>query len=84
MDEHQAGVDEVKCGGGERISADIVLAHLDDSNYALAVVIANAPDAIRGYEEIKLRRLTETQELVAQHLARFTTSTRRGELATPR
>ena len=61
-----------------------VLAHLDDSNHALAVVIANAPDAIRGYEEIKLRRLAETQELVAQHLARFTTSTQRGELATPR
>jgi indolepyruvate ferredoxin oxidoreductase len=61
-----------------------VLAYLDDSNHALAVVIANAPDAIRGYEEIKLRRLAETQELVAQHLARFTTSTQRGELATPR
>jgi indolepyruvate ferredoxin oxidoreductase len=61
-----------------------VLTHLDDSNHALAVVIANAPDAIRGYEDIKLRRLAETQELVAQHLARFPTSTRRGELATPR
>jgi indolepyruvate ferredoxin oxidoreductase len=61
-----------------------VLAHLDDSNQALAVVIANSPDAIRGYEEIKLRRLAETQELVAQHLARFTASTQRGELATPR
>jgi len=61
-----------------------VLAHLDDSNHALAVVIANAPDAIRGYEDIKLRRLAETQELVAQHLARFTTATQRGELATPR
>ena len=61
-----------------------VLAHLDDSNHALAVVIANAPDAIRGYEDIKLRRLAETQELVAQHLTRFTTSTPRGELATPR
>ena len=57
-----------------------VLAHLDDSNHALAVVIANAPDAIRGYEDIKLRRLAETQELVAQHLARFTTSTPRGSL----
>jgi indolepyruvate ferredoxin oxidoreductase len=60
------------------------LTHLDDSNHALAVVIANAPDAIRGYENIKLRRLVETQELVAQHLTRFTTSTQRGELATPR
>jgi indolepyruvate ferredoxin oxidoreductase len=51
-----------------------VLAHLNEDNHALAVVIANAPDAIRGYEEIKLRRIAETQELVAQHLARFTTA----------
>jgi indolepyruvate ferredoxin oxidoreductase len=61
-----------------------VLAHLDDRNHALAVVIANAPEAIRGYEEIKLRRLAETQELVAQHLARFTASVQREELATLR
>ena len=61
-----------------------VLAHLDDNNHALAVVIANAPEAIRGYEDIKLRCLAETKELVAQHLARFPTSTPRGELATPR
>jgi indolepyruvate ferredoxin oxidoreductase len=60
-----------------------VLAHLDDSNHALAVVIANAPEAFRGYEDIKLRRLVETQELVAQHLAHFTASTRHGELTTP-
>jgi indolepyruvate ferredoxin oxidoreductase len=61
-----------------------VLAHLDDSNHTLAVVIANAPEAIRGYEDIKLRRLAETRELVAQHLERFPTSTPHGELATPR
>ena len=40
-------------------------------NHALAVVIANAPEAIPGYEDIKLQRLTETRELVAQHLSRF-------------
>jgi indolepyruvate ferredoxin oxidoreductase len=67
-----------------RQSITQVLAHLNDSNHALAVVIANAPEAIRGYEDIKLRRLAETKELVAQHLARFATSTRVGELATPR
>jgi indolepyruvate ferredoxin oxidoreductase len=49
-----------------------VLAHLEPGNHALAVVIANAPDTIRGYEEIKLRHIAETKELVAQHLARFT------------
>ena len=61
-----------------------VVAHLTDSNHALAVVIANAPDTIRGYEELKLQRLDEARELVAQHLARFPTSTPRVELATPR
>ena len=52
-----------------------VLAHLNEGNHALAVVIANAPEAIRGYEAIKLRRIADTQELVAQHLARFATAT---------
>ncbi|MBM3225598.1 MAG: indolepyruvate ferredoxin oxidoreductase family protein, partial [Candidatus Tectomicrobia bacterium] len=51
-----------------------VLGHLDSGNHALAVVIANAPEAIRGYEDLKLRRIAETQELVAQHLARFAPS----------
>jgi indolepyruvate ferredoxin oxidoreductase len=53
-----------------------LLPHLEDSNHALAVVIANAPDGIRGYEDIKLRRIAETKDLVAQHLVRFTTPTR--------
>jgi len=56
-----------------------VLAHLNSSNHALAVVIANAPDAIRGYEDIKLRRLADTKALVSQHLARFTAATQ-GEI----
>jgi indolepyruvate ferredoxin oxidoreductase len=54
-----------------RDTIDTVLSHLDDQNHALAVVIANAPDAMRGYEEIKLSRVKETQELVAQHVERF-------------
>ncbi len=48
-----------------------LLSQLDPGNHALAVVIANAPEAIRGYEDIKLQRLAETRELVAQHLSRF-------------
>ena len=48
-----------------------LLSQLDPGNHALAVVIANAPEAIRGYEDIKLQRLAETKELVAQHLSRF-------------
>jgi len=60
-----------------------VLAHLNDSNHALAVVIANAPDAIRGYEDLKLRRLADTRELVSQHLARFTAATQGERQVTP-
>ncbi|MGE3535827.1 MAG: indolepyruvate ferredoxin oxidoreductase family protein [Candidatus Tectimicrobiota bacterium] len=55
-----------------------LLAHLTVPNHALAVVIANAPETLRGYEDLKLRRLTEMQELVAQHLARFS-ETAQGE-----
>lgn len=54
-----------------RQTIEQLLPRLDESNHALAVVIANAPDAIRGYEEIKLHRIAETKELVAQHLSRF-------------
>ena len=57
-----------------RQTIEAILPHLEDSNHALAVVIANAPDGIRGYEDIKLRRIAETKDLVAQHLRRFTSS----------
>jgi indolepyruvate ferredoxin oxidoreductase len=66
--------EERRLVGWYRQIIEQVLPHLDDSNHALAVMIAGSPDAIRGYEEIKLRRITETKEAVAQHLARFTTS----------
>jgi indolepyruvate ferredoxin oxidoreductase len=55
-----------------RQTIEALLPHLEDSNHALAVVIANAPDGIRGYEDIKLRRIAETKDQVAQHLQRFT------------
>jgi indolepyruvate ferredoxin oxidoreductase len=57
-----------------RQTIEQILPHLHDGNHTLAVVIANAPDAMRGYEDIKLRRVSGTKDLVAQHLARFTTS----------
>ena len=59
-----------------RQTIEQLLLHLEDSNHALAVVIASAPEAIRGYEDIKLRRIADTKALVAQHLARFTTVAR--------
>ena len=54
-----------------RDTVTTLLSQLDPGNHALAVVIANAPEAIRGYEDIKLQRVAETRELVAQHLSRF-------------
>jgi indolepyruvate ferredoxin oxidoreductase len=59
-----------------------VLTHLEPGNHALAVVIANAPDVIRGYEDIKLRRVAETKEFVAQHLTHLTAASKEGVLTT--
>ncbi len=59
-----------------RDTIEQVLSRLEANNHDLAVVIAQAPDAIRGYETIKLARMAETKELVAKHLDRFTTSAR--------
>ncbi|GIX45891.1 MAG: pyruvate ferredoxin/flavodoxin oxidoreductase [Candidatus Tectimicrobiota bacterium] len=58
-----------------RQAIEQVLAHLNEDNHALALVVANAPDAIRGYEEIKLRNAARAKELVAQQLERLTAST---------
>ena len=45
-----------------------VAAALTAGNYLAAVEIAKAPDAIRGYEEIKLRNAAKTRERVAEQL----------------
>jgi indolepyruvate ferredoxin oxidoreductase len=58
-----------------RQTIEQLLPYLAENNHALAVVIATAPDAIRGYEDIKLRRIAETREVVAKHLVHFTPST---------
>jgi indolepyruvate ferredoxin oxidoreductase len=63
-----------------RQAIDELLPHLGESNHALAVVIANAPDGMRGYEEIKLRRIAETKALVAQHLTRFSAAAKTAAL----
>jgi indolepyruvate ferredoxin oxidoreductase len=55
-----------------RDTIEQLLRRLNDQNHSLAVVIANAPDSIRGYEDIKMARIAETKELVAKHLERLT------------
>jgi indolepyruvate ferredoxin oxidoreductase len=54
-----------------RETMDQVLNRLNAENHAVALMIANAPDAIRGYEEIKMARVAEAKETVAKHLERF-------------
>ncbi|MGQ4810052.1 hypothetical protein NKDENANG_03497 [Candidatus Entotheonellaceae bacterium PAL068K] len=54
-----------------RQTIEQLLPCLHDHNHAAAVMIANAPDTIRGYEDIKRHRIAETQDMVAQHLERF-------------
>ena len=51
-----------------RETLEQVLMRLNTQNHAVALLIANAPDAIRGYEDIKLARVAETKETVAKHL----------------
>ena len=53
-----------------------VLMRLQPENKAAALMIANAPDAIRGYEEIKMARVAETKETVAKQLDHFQNATR--------
>jgi indolepyruvate ferredoxin oxidoreductase len=57
-----------------RATIEWLLPRLNDQNHVLAIVIANAPESIRGYEEIKLARIAETKELVAKHLELFDTA----------
>lgn len=57
-----------------RETLEQVLIRLNAENHAVALLIANAPDAIRGYEDIKMARVTETKETVAKHLERLTSA----------
>jgi indolepyruvate ferredoxin oxidoreductase len=49
-----------------------VLGGLHESNFDLAVQIARIPDAIRGYEQIKLRSIAAAEAQAAALLAEFT------------
>jgi indolepyruvate ferredoxin oxidoreductase len=48
-----------------------LLAGLTESNYALAVEIAELPDVIRGYEHIKLANVALYRQRIAEGLERF-------------
>jgi indolepyruvate ferredoxin oxidoreductase len=44
---------------------------VDPGNHALAVEIAGLPDAVRGYEEVKLAGVAAYRAALAEALARF-------------
>ncbi|MDH3705426.1 MAG: 2-oxoacid ferredoxin oxidoreductase, partial [Acidimicrobiia bacterium] len=57
---------------GEYVDAiDVVLARLTADNLDAAVAIAELPDHVRGYEDLKLRRVAEYRTQLAQALASF-------------
>jgi indolepyruvate ferredoxin oxidoreductase len=64
-----------------RDAIEHVMRQLHPDNHAMAVMIAEAPDAIRGYEDIKLRRVAETKAAVAKHVDRFEAATQTEALA---
>jgi hypothetical protein len=49
-----------------------IAAHLDTTNFADAIEIANLPDQVRGYEHIKLTRATAYRAQLHQRLDTFT------------
>ena len=50
---------------------DTLLDGLRADNHELAVRIASSPDAIRGYEQVKLRSAAQTEQQVAEWLSEF-------------
>ena len=54
--------------GWYRQSIELVIERLNDTNRELSLQIAMLPDAIRGYEHIKLARVTEARAIMQQHL----------------
>ena len=51
-----------------------LLADLTSENYAQAVAVAELPDIIRGYEDVKLRNVERFRAEVTTAMAAFTAS----------
>jgi indolepyruvate ferredoxin oxidoreductase len=54
--------------GWYREAIELVIERLNDTNRELSLQIATLPDAIRGYEDIKLARAVEARETMKKHL----------------
>jgi indolepyruvate ferredoxin oxidoreductase len=55
--------------GEYRAAIDQVLRHLDRASLDRAVAIAELPDLVRGYEDLKLRRVAEFRSRLAREVA---------------
>jgi indolepyruvate ferredoxin oxidoreductase len=62
--------------GEYRAAIHRVIDELDAVNFEQAMTIAELPDLVRGYEDIKLRRVAEFRSRLADELARFTPPSR--------
>lgn len=54
--------------GWYREAVELVIDRLNDTYRELSLQIATLPDAIRGYEDIKLARVAEARETMTKHL----------------
>ena len=50
---------------------DVVCAHLEVDRLPAAVAIANLPDMVRGFEDLKIRRIAEYRKQLADGVAEF-------------
>ena len=48
----------------------VALRALDPARYDDAVALAELPDLVRGYEDLKLRRIAELRERLSEAVAR--------------
>jgi len=55
--------------GEYRDAIDQVLRHLDRASLVRAVAIAELPDLVRGYEDLKLRRVAQFRSRLAREVA---------------
>ena len=55
--------------GEYRAAIDQVLRHLDRASLVRAVAIAELPDLVRGYEDLKLRRVAQFRSRLAREVA---------------
>ncbi len=65
--------------GEYRAAIDQVLRHLDRASLVRAVAIAELPDLVRGYEDLKLRRVAQFRSRLAREVAELAPARRQSD-----